>query len=137
MTGADLPAGWTVWADEADGRTVYAYRPDVFDGSTFPAECLPVCYVTHGARTRRPGRNPTDRTADDDWFVTFYLEPEVHLGDVERFDTREAAAAHAHELARQFASGEIDYRGAYQVPREEYFERLDELTGRTKPDGQS
>lgn len=129
-SGADLADGWVVWSDEPD-RTVYAYRPDVFDGSAFPAACLPVCYVTRGSRTRRPGRNPNDRTTSDDWFVTLYLEPDVYVGDVRRFGTREAAADFVRELTAQFAAGEIDYRGAYQVPREEYFDRLDGLTGRT------
>ncbi|WP_290811528.1 DUF5820 family protein [Halovivax sp.] len=125
-----LADGWVVWADEDDGRTVYAYRPDVFDGSSFPAACLPVCYVTHGARTRRPGRNPNDATTVADWFVTLYLEPDVHVGEVRRFDDRAAADEYARELLAEFAAGQIDYRAAYQVPREEYFERLDELTGR-------
>lgn len=127
------PGGWTVWSDEPDGRTVFAYRPDIFDGSAFPPACLPVLYVTHGARTRRPGRNPTDRTVDDDWFVTLYLEPDVDFEDVGRFESREEALDAACNLARQFDEGEIDYRSAYQVPRERYFERLDELTGREGP----
>jgi len=33
------------------------------------------------------------------------------------------------DLAERFADGEIDYRGAYQVPREGYFDELDELVG--------
>lgn len=126
---ADLPEGWVVWADEEDGRTVLAYRPDVFDGSTFPAPCLPVCYLTHGARTRRPGQNPTDRTTDDDWFVTLYLEPDVHVDDVHRVGTRDEAEAVAADLTRRFAAGELAYRDAYQVPRDRYLDRLDELTG--------
>lgn len=128
-TPVDLPDGWVVWADEADGRTVYAYRPDVFDGDNVPAPCLPVCYLTHGARTRRPGRNPTDRTVDDDWFVTLYLEPDVYVGEVQRSETRAEAESIAIELLQQFADGELDYREAYQVPRERYLDLLDELTG--------
>ncbi|WP_049925279.1 DUF5820 family protein [Halopiger goleimassiliensis] len=125
-----LPEAWTVWADGDDGRLVLAYRPDVFDGAAFPAPCLPTLYLTHGRRTRRPGRNPTDTTAAEDWFVTLYLEPEVTLEDGRRFDTREEALEYAVDLARRFDAGEIDYRGLYQVPREAYFDRLDELTGR-------
>jgi hypothetical protein len=41
-----------------------------------------------------------------------------------------AAEAGAADLAERFAGGEVDYRGLYQVPREGYFEKLDELTGR-------
>lgn len=128
-TAAELPDGWVVWADEEDGRTVLAYRPDVFDGSEFPAPCLPVCYLTHGARTRRPGQNPTDRTTDDDWFVTLYLEPDVLLEEVRRVETRGEAEAVAVDLARRFADGDLAYREAYQVPRDRYLDRLDDLTG--------
>src|SRR6056297_2653243 len=126
---AELPDGWVVWADEADDRSVYAYRPDVFNGTDFPAPCLPVCYLTHGARTRRPGQNPTSRT-DDDWFVTLYLEPEVLVGEVHHAESRRAAEAIVDDLTRKFADGDLDYRAAYQVPREQYLDRLDELTGR-------
>ncbi|WP_247728971.1 DUF5820 family protein [Halovivax limisalsi] len=127
---ADPPEGWTVWSDEAD-RTIYAFRPDVFDAADFPAPCLPVCYLTRGERTRRPGRHPASRTTTDDWFVTLYLEPEVVVGDVHRFAARADAEAFALELAERFATGELDYRDAYQVPRERYLDRLDELTNRT------
>ncbi|WP_255167335.1 DUF5820 family protein [Natrononativus amylolyticus] len=125
-----LPDGWVVWNDGEDGRSVLAYRPDVFNADDFPAPCLPTLYLTHGKRTRRPGVNPNSRTADDDWFVTLYLEPEVHLREDNRFPSREAALEYAIELARRFDDGELDYRGLYQVPRERYFDRLDELTGR-------
>lgn len=120
--------GWDVWSQGEDGRLVLAYRPDVFNADDFPAACLPTLYVTHGKRTRRPGTNPTTQTDDDDWYVTLYLEPDVSA-DTERFSTRSGALERALELARAFESGEIDYRGLYQVPREGYFDRLDELTG--------
>ncbi|AGB37278.1 DUF5820 family protein [Natronococcus occultus] len=126
-----LPDAWEVWSAEDDGRLVLAYRPDVFDGEAFPAPCLPTLYLTHGKRTRRPGTNPTDRTAATDWFVTFYLEPDVSLNETNRFETRAEGLERTVELARQFDDGGIDYRALYQVPREEYFERLDELTGRS------
>lgn len=123
-----LPDAWHVWSDGDDGRLVLAYRPDVFDGDAFPAPCLPTLYLTHGKRTRRPGQNPTS-TTDDDWFVTLYLEPDVSLDETNRFPTRGEALERTVELARAFDAGEIDYRGLYQVPRERYFDRLDELTG--------
>lgn len=125
---ASLPDDWTVWNQEADGRLVLAYRPDVFTGDEVPAPCLPTLYVTHGARTRRPGTNPTSRTDGDDWYVTFYLEPEI-VAINERFSARAPALERMLEVARAFAAGEIDYRELYQVPRETYFDRLDELTG--------
>ncbi len=122
----DLPEGWVVWSEEEDGRCVLAYRPDVFDGAEFPPACLPTLYLTRGRRSRRPGHNPANRDAG--WYVTLYLEPEVHL-DPERFASREAAVDRTGALAVAFDEGRIDYRGLYQLPRERYFERLDELTG--------
>ncbi len=123
---ADLPPGWTVWSDE-DERTVLAYRPDVFDAEAFPAPCLPTLYLTRGKRDRRPGIAPSSPGAD--WHVTLTLEPEV-TGEEGRFERREEALAYAVSVARRFADGEVDYRGLYQVPREDYFAKLDELTGR-------
>lgn len=123
-----LPASWTVWSDESDGRAVFVYRPDVFDTEQFPAPCLPTLYVTPGRHSnRRPG--PEQRTADT-WYVTLSLEPEV----VEReqaFDDRASAITGAIELATAFDEGACDYRAAYQVPREQYLDRLDELTGQS------
>jgi hypothetical protein len=122
-----LPDGWEVWSDEAT-KVVLAYRPDVFNTADFPAPCMPTLYLTKGERGRRPGR---DRPAPEDpWYVTLYLEPEVNR-DRETFDSREDATAGAVELARAFDRGDIDYRDLYQVPRPDYFERLDELTGRS------
>ncbi|WP_195155972.1 DUF5820 family protein [Halococcus agarilyticus] len=121
-----LPAGWTVW-NESEERCVLVYRPDVFDTHDYPAPCLPTIYLTHGRRSRRPG---TERsTTGDSWYVTLYLEPDVDR-DADRFEAREAAVTGAIDLAERFAAGAIDYRGLYQVPREEYFAKLDELTGR-------
>ena len=127
MTEFDaLPAGWTVW-NESEHRCVLVYRPDVFDTHNYPAPCLPTIHLTHGRRSRRPG---TDRsTVGDSWYVTLYLEPDVDR-DADRFAAREAAVTGAIDLAERFATGAIDYRGLYQVPRKEYFAKLDELTGR-------
>lgn len=116
-----LGSDWVVW-NEGEGRLILAFRPDVFDGDNLPAPCLPTIYVTRGQRDRRPGG---DRVGSD-WFVTLYLEPEVDCG-TERYDSREDAVDAALDLADDFASGRIDYRDQYQVPREEYFERLDEV----------
>ncbi|WP_142858786.1 DUF5820 family protein [Salinigranum halophilum] len=120
-----LPEGWQVWADESEGRSVLTYRPDVFNTKDFPAPCLPTIYVTNGSRKRRPGASqiPTDT-----WHVSLFLEPEVE-GTVERYDSRAAAVAGAADLAARFVSGEVDYRGFYQVPRADYLDRLDELVG--------
>jgi len=124
-----LPDAWTVWSDEDDGRAVLAYRPDVFDTQAFPAACLPTLYVTRGRRSnRRPGVDRTHLT-DRSWYVTLYLEPEVELDETHEYETRTAAVEGAVALARRFAAGDVDYRGLYQVPRDDYFEKLDELTG--------
>ena len=125
----ELPDGWERWS-EGERKLVWAYRPDVFDGGAFPPPCLPTIYVTQGRRSRRPG---TDRDPDPDtpWYVTLFLEPEVER-DAEEFVDRERAVAGARDLARRFAGGEIDYRELYQVPRESYFAKLDELTGRDR-----
>lgn len=121
-----LTEGWEVWSVEST-KAVLAFRPDVFDSHEYPAECLPTMYVTKGQRGRRPGRDVPD--PDDAWYVTLYLEPEVNL-DQRAFDTKEAAIAGSETLATEFSRGEIDYRDLYQVPRPDYFEQLDELTGR-------
>jgi len=52
------------------------------------------------------------------------LEPEIEAVS-ETHDDRAAGAAAAVEVAERFAAGDVDYRAAYQVPREDYFERLD------------
>ncbi|SEH10907.1 hypothetical protein SAMN04487967_0107 [Natronorubrum sediminis] len=122
-----LPSEWNVWNRGDDGRLVLAYRPDVFNGDDFPPACLPTLYLTHGARTRRPGTNPANH-ADDDWYVTLYLEPDVSA-TTERFANRNDALEYTLALATEFDDGDVDYRELYQVPRETYFERLDELVG--------
>ena len=117
---------WVVWSDEPEGRSVLAYRPDVFDADRFPAECLPTIYLTRGRPSRRPaGHDPIE--SGEQWTVVLYLEPDVDAG-AEQFDDRDAAVEYAIELAEEFATGDVDYRGLYQVPRPEYFEKLDELT---------
>lgn len=125
MESESLPSGWEVWSRDPT-TVVLAFRPDVFDGSAYPAACLPTIYLTKGRRGRRPGR---DRPAPDDpWYVTLFLEPDVTAAETTH-DTREAAIEGARGVARDFADGEVDYRGSYQVPREAYLDRLDELTG--------
>lgn len=126
MSFEDLPEGWTVWHDEPGGKSVLVYRPDVFDSQAYPAPCLPTLYVARGGRGRRPG---SARQGADEWRVTLFLEPEVEAA-ADRYDDRAAAVAGAVDCARRFARGEVDYRDRYQVPREAYLDRLDELTGR-------
>jgi hypothetical protein len=122
----DLVDGWEVWTAE-QRRAVLVYRPDEFDSGAYPAACLPTIYVTKGKRGRRPGRNTP--TADADWYVTLYLEPDVS-DTRHRHADREEAHRRALDIAERFAAGQVDYRALYQVPRPAYLDRLDELTGR-------
>lgn len=125
----DLPDGWVVWNDGADGRAVLVYRPDVFDAEGYPSECLPTIYVTRGPeRGRRPGSRTAGRGADR-WHVTLFLEPAVEYPEAPTFGDREAAVEGAVDLAGRFAAGELDLRGCYQRPREAYLGKLAELTG--------
>jgi hypothetical protein len=121
-----LAPGWEVWSDEAT-KVVLAYRPDIFNTADYPAPCMPTIYVSKGQRGRRPGRH--DPAPDADWYVTLFLEPEVNA-DPETAETRSEAEDVATTLARTFTDGDLDYRGLYQVPRPDYFDRLDECTGR-------
>jgi len=125
MSFPELPSGWRVWNEEPEGRVIFAYRPDVFDSDAFPAACLPTIYLTNGSPQRRPGAGSVET---DHWQVKLFLEPEIEA-TATRYDDREAAVDGAVETARQFADGEVDYRACYQVPREAYFEELDELVG--------
>jgi hypothetical protein len=120
-----LADGWEVWSDEKT-KLVLAYRPDVFNTADFDAACLPTIYLTKGKQSRRPGRDRPN--PGDAWYVTLYLEPEIDAGQ-DSFEDREAAHDHVVALSGQFAAGEVDYRDLYQVPRPDYFEKLDELTG--------
>jgi hypothetical protein len=65
--------------------------------------------------------------------VSFFLEPDVE-GPVETYDSRSAAVRGATDLAARFVRGDVDYRGLYQLPREEYLDRLDELVGGDESD---
>jgi hypothetical protein len=82
--------------------------------------------VSNRSRAARPGAS---RVRTGTWHAALALEPEVEAV-TEEFDSRAAALEGADELARRFAGGEVDYRAAYQVPREAYFEQLDEVVGR-------
>ncbi|GAA0644098.1 DUF5820 family protein [Salarchaeum japonicum] len=126
MTEWSLPDGWTVWSDEDGGRAVLVFRPDVFDGADFPAPCMPTIYVSRRSPEKRLRQR--DRTTGP-WHVSLSLEPEVRVDAAdETVDTRREAVAAATRLAERFANGEVTYRDAYQVPREDYLDELDRLT---------
>jgi len=127
MDEAALPAGWRLWNEEPGGRVILAFRPDVFDGDRLPEACLPTIYLTNGSRRARPGAGGRET---DEWHVVLYLEPEVEMrAAAETHDDRDRAVAAALDLAERFAAGRVDYREPYQVPREAYFERLDDVVG--------
>ena len=123
LDAADLAEGWRLWNEEPNGRAIVVFRPDVFDADRFPAPCLPTVYLTNGSRRARPGagQRRTDR-----WHVTLFLEPDVEAEST-TFDERAAALEGVRDVTARFVAGEIDYRGAYQVPREAYLDELDEL----------
>lgn len=125
----DLPDGWTVWNAEPGGQVILAFRPDIFEGDSFPAACLPTLFVSRSSPDQRK-RRPPSQTGDSDWHVTLYLEPEVRVRDRETASaTRADALEAAREVAADFSAGEIDVRAAYQVPREAYLTELERLTG--------
>lgn len=124
MALSALPDGWEVWSEETT-KAVLVYRPDVFDTAAYPAACLPTIYLSKGQRDRRPG--PNEPQPDDDWYVILYLEPDVSYG-TETARTRRGAEAVATDLAERFADGDIDPRTCYQVPRDDYLDRLEALT---------
>jgi len=126
MSLEPLPDGWEIWNREREGRVILAFRPDVFDSRAFPAACLPTIYVTNRSQRRRP---ESSHVVTDTWTVRLFLEPDVDAA-VEHHEDREAALAAARSLAEGFAAGKVDYRGAYQSPREEYLAKLDDLIGR-------
>ena len=125
MTFESLPEGWRVWNEEPSGRAILVYRPDVFGTGDLPNECLPTVYLTNGARNARPG---SGQYATEEWHVVLFLEPEIEAV-AETRESREAGAEAAVDAAERFVAGEVDYRAAYQVPREDYFARLDEFVG--------
>lgn len=129
LDAAALGSGWVVWNAESD-RAVAAYRPDVFDGSAFPAPCLPTVYVTRGRRNRRPQGN-RHLPPDAPWVVTLRLEPDVER-DPETYGSKTEAIEAAERLTARFSAGELEYRSLYRLPREQYLNELDELTGRER-----
>jgi hypothetical protein len=126
ISEATLGEGWTVWNAEPD-RAILAFRPDVFDGSSFPAPCLPTVHLTRGRLTRRP-EGSRHLPPDAPWLVTLRLEPDVER-DPDVYDSRATAIEGAERLTRRFSAGDLDHRSLYQRGRESYLDRLDELTG--------
>ena len=128
MTIDGLPDAWSVWDRAPGDRLILAFRPDVFNGSRFPAACLPTIYVREGEQDlRHAGPQPAAGT-EGSWTVTLFLEPEVseRLGEAESFEAAERTAV---EAAVAFAAGEVDIDTIYQLPREDYLETLHELIG--------
>ncbi|WP_348609933.1 DUF5820 family protein [Halobaculum rarum] len=118
-----LAEGWLLWNEEPNGRAIIVFRPDVFDADRFPAPCLPTVYLTNGSRRARPG---SGQRRTDRWHVTLFLEPEVEAEST-TFDDRTDALDGVRDVTERFVGGAIDYRGAYQVPREAYLDKLDDL----------
>ena len=123
---AELPEGWTEWHAGADGMRIWAFRPDVFDGSEFPAGCLPTLSLKP-QRARGP-RGYADATADRGWCVELRLEPDVCLKRRTDAD-REPLLETAQAFATAFVAGELELRSGYADPHEAYLSRLEELVG--------
>ncbi|MFB6148729.1 MAG: DUF5820 family protein [Halobacteriales archaeon] len=122
-----LPDGWVVWNEEPDARVILAFRPDIFDSAAFPPACLPTITVAPGSS---PNQRPGDHRHASSWYVALYLEPDVRVRSVDvTVDNRPTAIDRAVSIADRFVAGKIDYRGAYQQPRDAYLEKLDALTG--------
>jgi len=122
-----LPEGWRVWNEADEGRAILVFRPDVFDTQQYPPECMPTLYVSQRPPQERLPRLEAERS---DWYVALRLEPEVQVKTVGgRHESREVAVAEAVEIASAFAAGEVEFRDAYQVPRDEYLDALEELVG--------
>mgnify|MGYP006876374528 FL=1 len=123
---AALASGWRVWHEDTSGEVILVFRPEVFsEAEGFPAACLPTILISNRSRARRPDAR---RRRGGTWSVVLTLEPEVEVRVTEH-ESQEAAVSQAVELAAAFAAGRVDYRDAYQVPREAYLDRLDALTG--------
>lgn len=121
------PGGWTVWNEEPGSRLTLAFRPDVFDTSAFPPACLPTVAVAPGAG---PDQLPERRARQSGFYRALFLEPTVRVRAAdETYDTWAAAVEGATQIAAAFAAGDVDYRGVYQAPREDYLAKLDELIG--------
>ncbi|MFO7926664.1 MAG: DUF5820 family protein [Halobacteriota archaeon] len=119
-----LGDGWQVWNAD-DERAVLAYRPDVFDGSTFPAPCLPTVYVSRGRLARRP-EGDRNLPPDAPWLVRLRLEPDVERKP-DAYESRTEAIEGTEQLTKRFSAGNIDYRSLYEIPREPYLDALDSL----------
>lgn len=119
--GRSLPEGWVLWSDE-DGLVV-CYRPDVFDGESYPRPCLPTMTVSEADVGTVGGR--------EGWRVTFYVEADVPARGLESvFVDYDEAIDYVVETGQRFVEGDLDLRGFYADGdvREEYVQRLENMT---------
>lgn len=111
-----------VWSEE-DGLVV-CYRPDVFDGESYPRPCLPTMTVSEADVGTVGGR--------EGWRVTFYLEADVPARELESvFVDYDEAVDYVVDVAGRFVEAELDLRGFYADGdvRDTYVEKLDSMTG--------
>lgn len=119
------PTGWVVWNEDADGTLIWAFRPDIFDGSTLSPACLPTITVKR-RRVRGPRGRPAGPNEQTPWCAEFRLEPDVVVERTEQSD-RSEAVRRATELAEAFSRGEINAGDAYDIPRNKYLTVLEEV----------
>ncbi len=124
--------GWVTWHDGPGGTVIWTFRPDVFDGERLPPACLPTLTIKR-ERHRGPRGRPAEPGSNRAWTVELRLEPEVMIERV-RHDERDVAIARARDLAAAFAADELDYRGAYLQPRDDYLAVLDAVLPVEEPE---
>ncbi len=120
--GRTLPDGWVVWSEE-DG-VVICYRPEVFDGDSYPRPCLPALTVSEADVGTVGGQ--------EGWRVTFYVEADVPARNLESvFVDYDEALDYVVDVARRFVDGDLDLRGFYAEGdvREEYVRGLEQELG--------
>ena len=125
MTDVTLPSGWTRWHSGNDGTVIWTFRPDIFDGTSYPASCLPTVTVKR-ERQRGPRGRPRSGGHDASWCAELRLEPDVLL-DRKTLRDRTKALDAARSLATAFSANELSFDNAYQDERQQYLHKLAEL----------
>lgn len=112
LYGADIPEGWIIWSEE-DG-VVICYKPDIFNGTNFPAVCIPTISMVESDR--------------EGWRVSFYIEADVEARRLgKEFRNYKEAVDYIMELAEEFNRGNFNLRDFYAKGdvREKYVSKLE------------
>lgn len=125
MTDVTLPSGWTRWHSGTDGTVIWTFRPDIFDGASYPAACLPTVTVKR-ERHRGPRGRPRSAGSGAAWCAELRLEPDVLLERRTVPDRADALDA-AWTLADAFSSNEFSVVDVHHDERHQYLQKLGEL----------